>query len=634
MLILHATAKERDLLFWAEAAPAVGVMPVAATGKAKPRSHQSLPAKSLPTKSLPHPFAAPAADLIEAMETVGFTVDADNYSTLQATIWLPTADSAPLASSPLIAPNESANSPAAASSLSPWQLAALRLPMATLVELLTLSSGKSLLAPGLLLGADLSFWTMALRFAAALVTRQQFLPVLDKNDVNNSYGAWWQPVFTGMDTERLMKLTRAMPHSCRALSDGVKEPPRLASEEVLAHFLGAVVDYLVRVSPNPPLAVLPKRAGPVARPSLAPSRARPVFDSVHDEWLYALTAADNQMVGDPTDLAQLSAQVKEWQRAVTITTATPWRLCFRLEEPPAPAAEIREDEDSADIEVLNKRHSRHGASMATDEPEINQSWQVRYLLQACDDPSLLIPTENAWQSQEGLSRALRSKALSQDLGWKPARVREYLLAALGQAASLCPGVEDSLKSSAPGGYTLDDTQAHAFLTQHAWLLEQAGFGVFLPAWWTRKGTKLQLTTRANVKSPKMQGGNGLSLEEIIKFEWQVALGGETLTLRELEALARLKSPLVRFRGQWVQLSAEEIQAALNFWKERSTTRASVRELLRMAIGADAGASALAIEGVQASGWVGDLLSQLQGHVAFEEAPQPKELQGQLRPYQV
>jgi len=93
------------------------------------------------------------------------------------------------------------------------------------------------------------------------------------------------------------------------------------------------------------------------------------------------------------------------------------------------------------------------------------------------------------------------------------------------------------------------------------------------AWWTRKGTKLRLSVRAKVNSPKMQGG-GLSLSQIITFDWQVALGDQTLTLAELETLAKLKAPLVKVRGQWVQLTAEEIQAALDYWKKKGTGQAA------------------------------------------------------------
>src|SRR5258708_14688611 len=42
---------------------------------------------------------------------------------------------------------------------------------------------------------------------------------------------------------------------------------------------------------------------------------------------------------------------------------------------------------------------------------------------------------------------------------------------------------------------------------------------------------------------------------------------------------------------------------------------------------------LEVGGVTASGWVADLLAQLDGSAPFEEQPQPAELRGTLRPYQ-
>ena len=83
---------------------------------------------------------------------------------------------------------------------------------------------------------------------------------------------------------------------------------------------------------------------------------------------------------------------------------------------------------------------------------------------------------------------------------------------LGQAASLNPQVEASLASPTPSGYDTDATGAHDFLTRAAWLLEGAGFGVLLPAWWTRKGTKMRLTARASARSSKLKASSGLSLD--------------------------------------------------------------------------------------------------------------------------
>jgi SNF2 family DNA or RNA helicase len=132
----------------------------------------------------------------------------------------------------------------------------------------------------------------------------------------------------------------------------------------------------------------------------------------------------------------------------------------------------------------------------------------------------------------------------------------------------------------------------------------------------------------------MTGGSGLSLEEIVHFDWQVALGDQPLSLRELETLARLKTPLVRVRGQWVQVSAEEIQTALDFWKKHGEEKATVRQIVRMALGGVGGPSGLAVSGVSATGWVGDLLGQLEGQARFEEIDPPADLRGTLRPYQV
>ena len=68
-----------------------------------------------------------------------------------------------------------------------------------------------------------------------------------------------------------------------------------------------------------------------------------------------------------------------------------------------------------------------------------------------------------------------------------------------------------------------------------------------------------------------------------RFGWEVALGDQKLTYRELQALARLKAPLVKVRGQWVQLSAEEIQAALDFWKAKGQTMPA-RQAVHLALG--------------------------------------------------
>ena len=464
------------------------------------------------------------------------------------------------------------------------------------------------MAPGVIVGKDLSFWSTAMRFAGALVARQQFLPGVI--ETNGTYHAHWKPIFSGPDADRLTKLTQAMPHVCRALTRGdarqaapVETPPEIPAGSVLSDFIGVIVDSLVRASATEPVDPIP------AFTRGSKSRGEPSsFDSLHDQWFHALRSRAAVLQGETAELAHFVGQVRDWQRSVSVSVATPYRLFFRLEEP------SEETEPEGDPSPAFSGRS---------------PWYVRYLLQAVDDPSLLIPAEDAWKG-DGRKSARQALHLFKREGFD---AREYLLLSLGQAAGICPHIETSLKKSAPGGYELDAEGAYEFLLQKALALEQAGFGVMLPAWWTGKGTKQRLSVRASVRAPKMQGGSGLSLAEVVQFDWEVSLGGEKLTLQELRTLARLKTPLVKMRGQWVQMSAEEIQAALQLLKEKTQSQTTAREALQMALGGIKMPGSLTFDGVTAMGWLADFIAQLDGRAAYEEIPVSPKFQGALRPYQ-
>ena len=86
---------------------------------------------------------------------------------------------------------------------------------------------------------------------------------------------------------------------------------------------------------------------------------------------------------------------------------------------------------------------------------------------------------------------------------------EFLLGSLAQAGSICPPINDSLKRKRPAGCRLSAEEAYGFLESQAAALQQAGFGVLLPAWWTRRGAKTRPGIRARAKTPAMQGGSGI-----------------------------------------------------------------------------------------------------------------------------
>ena len=127
------------------------------------------------------------------------------------------------------------------------------------------------------------------------------------------------------------------------------------------------------------------------------------------------------------------------------------------------------------------------------------------------------------------------------------------------------------------------------------------------------------------------------MDAIVAFDWEVALGEQRLTKRDLAALARAadaKQSLVRLRGQWVEIDPSRVGDLLDSVGTRAD--ATARELLRAGLGIDqlGVADGVEVVGVDASalGWLSSLLDDAL-HATVEPLPTPAGFEGVLRPYQ-
>ena len=502
--------------------------------------------------------------------------------------WLPTVDGMAVPSSAVLEGSDGHREGETEATLAPWSVPALPLDQPAIVDLIADDPDRRMWAPGQLLGGDLSYWAHVVRFAAALVAREQFLPGVQKR--NGTYCARWEPVIRGQEAERLSALADGMPPACRALSrpgdrlSGTDaEAPALPPRTVLMSVLGDLVDFIIRSGHQ--------------RLGVAPNLTPASFDSLHDQWLHALRAPDGRMDGDGDELADLAGQLRAWRRRIEVTTEAPFRLTFRLEEP------------AVDEEAV------------TGDPG---PWRVRYLLQSISDPSLQIDVANAWDPDASTQRVFERE------DFQPA---SYLLAAFGQAMGVWPAIEASLKRPDPAGLELNTAQAHPFLRQYAPLLQQSGFGVQWPAWWKRGRTKERLSAKAHATAPAMKAQGGLSLHTIIEFDWEVALGDHVLSREELDELADLKAPLVNLRGEWVEVDLDAIREMADRLDQQETDRFTARDVIHMALGAEEGPAGLPVKEVSANGQLRELLDWLDNGSTVEPLPEPDGFEGTLRPYQ-
>jgi SNF2 family DNA or RNA helicase len=495
------------------------------------------------------------------------------------TAWLPAKNGTALASSVLVSDDAEPDTRAAPR---PWTVTAIPLPPAHSIALLRAAAGKPLIAPGVAGGDDLRFFCAVLRFAASLVASGQFVPGIARDA--GGFRAPWLPFLQGDAARAVTRFAEAAPRAAFALTDTSPRGPQEVRPQTetlaVAAFVEGMVDSLVRQS-----------AVPIAATEAA---------SAHEQWVAALRSPDDALLGTDASLHALAAQVRSWQRPVVGTASAPFRLTVRLEEP-----------------------AEDAPAEPGDGPPREEPWHLRFLLQSNADPSLLIPAEQAWKRGALVARLLPEAGLG---------VREHLLLSLGRAAAVFSRIETSLHAAAPTGLDLDTRGAHEFLSQGAGALEQAGFGVLLPSWWTRGGPGVRLTVSGVARPPRMKSDSGLSLDALTRFDLEVSLGGQKLTREELLALAAAKEPLVRFRGRWVHVTAEEIRAALDVWRRKGGPL-TARQVIGLALGAPSDLGPLALDRVETSGWLDDLLKQLNGQAPMEPLAPPEGFAGTLRPYQ-
>lgn len=300
-------------------------------------------------------------------------------------------------------------------------------------------------------------------------------------------------------------------------------------------------------------------------------------------WLNALT-------GDPRvegEVGALRAKLAAWR--TTGLQESPVRTCFRLSSPD------------------------QGGSA-------KDGWRVEFLLQAVDEPSVVVTAEQLWHKQDAVLRR-----------WV-ARPEDVLLGDLGRAGRLYPALDRALAARRPVELELDVEGAYDFL-QHAAVLSEAGFRVMLPSWWRqphRLGLRLSATSRGTAGQVAKESELGLKV--LVDYQWQLAVGDERLTEDELLSLASAKVPLIRVRGQWVHVDPKRLAAGLAFLRRGGGQMTAAQVLLHSGLHPDDVDLPLPLTGVEATGWLGDLLSgEVEHHL--EPVAQPPGLVAELRPYQ-
>jgi SNF2 family DNA or RNA helicase len=540
-----------------------------------------------------------------------------------------------------------------------------------------------------LLGSDLRFWAVLARFVLSLLARQRYIPSVDipppPDLAHDSTGYWlgpsvvatWRAVLAEPeDRAYFERLVSTMPPLCLAAVESASGPyqeaPRRGhippGREALEAILQACVQACIRewVRRDGLQIALPAR--PRAHGSAFSFDPRHIVSfgnvgynpmpgsSVTARWIVSLREPGRAFYVAPTEMKPFIEGMHAWQRQLPGVSEGGLRLCFRLV---APGGDPIEDEHVPDDEALpelpraagapgeaapsamEERSEHHAvvppalvietvqregmgdpAATPAGDLETGEQWQLKYLLQARDDPSLVLPMAQVWGERAEVARFLDRHFHAP---------REMVIAEIARAAGIFPPLMSSLRTQDPFGCALSGAEAYQFLVTAAPLLAEADFGVLLPPWWKRARAKP--TLKLALGGGKRDGSGLLGLESVLAYDWRLALGGAELSAGDLKRLAELKQPLVRLRGQWVELRREDVEPMLTFMRTHASGRMSLGEALRASLTGELDGAGLALAEVRADEWIGTLLGQLRGGEAVREVAQPDGLRGTLRPYQ-
>jgi len=464
-------------------------------------------------------------------------------------------------------------------------------------------------------GDDLIFWSWSAKSVLQILARGLFVPSVTRDNHHKpGYRAAWEPLWSHTELRgAVTRLADAMPSACRCLFPrprlGKIDP--LPAAELLKDFLALGTDQLVR------RWLLEESPG--VRGGMASSTSSFATGS---KWTGGLTGNDPALNLSEDQAEALQAEVTAWLAPVLGDQDDTFRLCFRL-DPPGEDGTGEHDQDRAGVNGKDEEAEDQDNGVKDIKDNV---WMLRFFLQSLDDPSLLIPAARIWESTT--DRMLITRYVIDN-------PQEVLLASLGRACRLFEPLQEALEESRPEACALTTRQAYTFLTDTARILQESGFGVLIPPWWTDPNQKLGIKLKVK-GSNRSEASAGFGLTSLVEFNWELALGNQEITRQEFKAIAGLKVPLVRLRGRWVRFDPEKIKAAIKFWESTNQQdQLTAAEAMHLAARVESEDSEEGIVDVEFSGWLEKLRRRItKDTVELRPVQSPDGLRGKLRPYQV
>ncbi|WP_017660625.1 DEAD/DEAH box helicase [Baaleninema simplex] len=432
------------------------------------------------------------------------------------------------------------------------------------------------------LGSDLLFWYYYTQFFKQVIVKDQYAPGLKYREIETvkkgkrktkqksfEISPIWEIVSEAYESQ-LRDYVDRMPLACAAGVSSMEDSLKLFDREsLLRHFSECLLNQIVTETPVP----------------------KTFEKTLAGSWLLSgcFQRSDSDFIATGETALERYKQWQGWKQKIAgDRTGAGFYICFQLREASA---------------------------------QFPNDWVLNLLVSAKDDPSFKLHLDEYWDL-EGQPK----KAILKHFG---KTFERDLLMNLGAAARIYPKLWQALETDKPTGCTLTLSEALDFLKESAWVLEDAGYKVIVPAWWMRRSKpKLRIKASAN-SQPASVGTGAFQLRNLIRYQYELSIGGEVVSPEEWQQLVNAKTSLVQFRGEWIELDRSKMQQMLEFWQENrnSVPEVNVLEFIQKAAEADGEIEVEPDETLTA------MMQKLRDPSCLQPIDNPQQLQGQLRDYQ-
>ena len=352
-------------------------------------------------------------------------------------------------------------------------------------------------------GRSLLFWRHYVESFQEVILRDQYIPVLKYHKkAASKEQALIMPAWeiVSEDYEKnLDHYTYYMPQLCRAGFEPKTPVPAKAQSKafykkkpLLRHFSENLLTYLIH-STSYPNTFRNKIIGTPLSKFISPA--------IQDAPRNKKNLQNLQNFYSSSDNIEEYKQLEGWKQRITHTVSQKdFHLAFQLQEP-----QSQKNSPNEQRKTLLKEENK---------------WKLNLLVVSQKQPSFKRSLEDYW-GMKGQKKVNAKKILGEDF-------ERNLLLELGIASRIYSLFMPALNTSKPSYCFLSKDEAWQFLKEQSWVLQEAGYKVIIPSWYTPEARQ-KAKIRMKVKPARKKTGNlksYFSIESIINYNFELSIGSQ------------------------------------------------------------------------------------------------------------